>query len=100
MARLRLAFFGFRHGHVMGLCKAARERSRVEVVAACEEHAETAAALQSAGTVQLTHDAYDDVFRSVNFDATAVGDYFGRRGSIVIRALEAGKHVIGDKPIC
>src|SRR5436305_1327553 len=98
--RLRLAFFGFRHGHVMGLYKAAREHPRVEVVAAVEEHAETAAALRSAGSVQLTHESYAAVMRDVPCDAIAVGDYFGRRGSLIIDALRAGKHVIADKPIC
>src|SRR5439155_25293810 len=27
-------------------------------------------------------------------------DYFGRRGEIIVRALEDGKHDIADKPIC
>jgi predicted dehydrogenase len=33
-------------------------------------------------------------------DAVAVGDYYGKRGRILIAALEQGKHVIGDKPLC
>jgi predicted dehydrogenase len=42
----------------------------------------------------------DDVYNTVAFDAVAIGDYFSRRGQIAIRALEAGKHAIADKPIC
>src|SRR5215204_3801861 len=99
-AKLRLAFLGFRHGHVMGLYRAAQDHPGVEIAAACEEHADTAASLKSAGAVALTHESYDDVFGSVDFDAVAIGDYFARRGKIIIRALEAGKHVIADKPIC
>jgi predicted dehydrogenase len=34
------------------------------------------------------------------WDFLFVGDYYGRRGSIVARALEAGKHVLVDKPVC
>jgi predicted dehydrogenase len=100
MGKLRLAFLGFRHGHVMGLYNAARQHPRVQVVAACEEDATTAASLKSAGTVELTHVSFDDLYKSADFDAVAVGDYFGRRGEIILRALEAGKHVIADKPIC
>jgi predicted dehydrogenase len=29
-----------------------------------------------------------------------VGDYYGRRGELLIRGLESGKHVIADKPLC
>src|SRR5215212_7291024 len=100
MAKLRMAFLGFRHGHVMGLYNAARQHPRVQVAAACEEDAATAASLESAGNVELTHASFDDVYKTVEFDAVAVGDYFGRRGEIIIRALEAAKHVIADKPIC
>ena len=32
--KLRLAFVGFRHGHINGLYKSARQHPRVEVVAA------------------------------------------------------------------
>src|SRR3954463_13975753 len=96
MDKLRLAFFGFRHGHVMGLYNAARQHPRVQVAAACEEHGETAASLCAAGTVQLTHDSFEAVYRSTDFDAVAVGDYFGRRGPLIVEALRRDKHVIAD----
>jgi predicted dehydrogenase len=97
---MRLAFIGFRHGHVMGLYRGAMAHAGVAVVAACEEDPETAASLKSAGTVQLTHDRMEDVLANVDCDAIAIGDYFARRGAIAIAALEAGKHVIADKPLC
>jgi predicted dehydrogenase len=97
---MRLAFIGFRHGHIMGLYKGALSHPGVKVVAACEEDPQAAAALRAGGAVQLTHERMDDVLRDVECDAIAVGDYFARRGAIIIRALEAGKHVIADKPIC
>jgi predicted dehydrogenase len=36
----------------------------------------------------------------VEVDIVAVGDYYGVRGERVIAALERGKHVIADKPLC
>jgi predicted dehydrogenase len=36
----------------------------------------------------------------VDVDAIAVGDYYSRRGAIVIEALRRGKHVLSDKPVC
>ncbi len=97
---VRLAFAGFRHGHVVELYRMARGRDDVRIVAAAEEHEPTRAELADADAVRITHDSYDELFAGVEFDALAVGDYYARRGAILIRALEAGKHVISDKPIC
>jgi predicted dehydrogenase len=36
----------------------------------------------------------------VEFDALLTGDYFARRGTHIIKALRAGKHVHSDKPMC
>ena len=78
----------------MGLYQAAQQHPRVEVVAAIDEDATAAAA------ASVSHGRYDDAVSSPNIDAIAVGEYFGRRGEIIIRALESNKHVIADKPIC
>src|SRR3954470_20406386 len=100
MSRLRLAFLGFRHGHIMGLYHAARAHADVDVVAAAEDHPETIDALRGEGKVELTHADWRQVIERVPCDAIAVGDYFARRGEIIIAALKAKKHVISDKPIC
>jgi predicted dehydrogenase len=97
---MRLAFAGFRHGHVMGLYSAAMDDPRVEVVAACEEDPDVARELRQQGRVTLTHDSFSGMLSSVNCDVIAVGDYFARRGELIRLALAAGKHVISDKPIC
>ena len=66
---MRLAFIGFRHGHVMGLYKGALAHSGVDVVAACEEDPQAAAALRAAGAVEFTHERIDDVLSGVSFGA-------------------------------
>jgi predicted dehydrogenase len=100
MNKIRLAFLGFRHNHVMGLYKSAITHPRVDVVAAVEEDPSTAQSLREGGIVRLTHETYDELYKQGGFDAVAIGDYFGRRGSLIIHALESGKHVLSDKPIC
>jgi predicted dehydrogenase len=69
-------------------------------VAACEEDEATRAQLAQSGRVQITHTSYREMLDSVPCDVIAVGDYYGKRGPIIIEALRRGKHAIADKPIC
>jgi predicted dehydrogenase len=97
---LKIAFAGFRHGHILELYNLAKSHQDVTLVGACEEHEPTRAELEAAGKVQFTHATYEDMFAQAEIEAIAVGDYYGRRGEVIIRSLRAGKHVISDKPIC
>lgn len=93
---LKIAFAGFRHGHIFGLYNKAKESPELEIVACCEEDEATRSKL----SVQADWSDYDKMLAEVPCDIVAVGDYYGKRGSMLIRALKAGKHVIADKPIC
>lgn len=98
--KLRLAFAGFRHYHILDLYEYAKKSGRIDIVAAAEDHPRTASAVTEKG-VALTHSTVDHMLHEADsFDAIAVGDYYGRRGSLALAALAAGKHVILDKPIC
>ncbi|MEX0886419.1 MAG: Gfo/Idh/MocA family oxidoreductase [Phycisphaeraceae bacterium] len=96
----RVAFIGFRHAHILELYDAARQRDDVEVVAACEAHEPTRRQLADADRVRFTHNEADAVLDDVACDAVAIGDYYARRGALAIAALERGRHVILDKPVC
>ncbi|MCC6485980.1 MAG: Gfo/Idh/MocA family oxidoreductase [Candidatus Hydrogenedentes bacterium] len=96
---LKVAFVGFRHGHVMGMYNLLKSHADAAIAAACEEDAENRAALKEQG-VAITHESYEDMLSSVECDVVAVGDYFAIRGERAIAALEAGKHIVGDKPLC
>jgi predicted dehydrogenase len=97
---IRLAFVGFRHGHIFDLYRRASEMDEIEVVAACEHDPATREQVAAQGIVDITHDDFDNMLETVDCDAIAVGDYYARRGSLIIQALSHGKHVIGDKPLC
>lgn len=99
-APLKIAFAGFRHGHIFSLYDLARASDELEIVAACEGHDETRAEIQKKGTAEITHDRVDKMLDEVDCDIVATGTYFARRGPVLIKALERGKHVIGDKPLC
>jgi predicted dehydrogenase len=97
---IKLAFAGFRHGHINGLYKLAEKNPNVEIVAAFEADEEARSNAQKTLGVNFTHNDYDEMLKDKNIDVVVVGDYFGIRGSRAISALKAGKHVYSDKPIC
>lgn len=97
---LKFAIAGLRHGHITVLHEKLKKHPACQLVAASEEDA---AARKNAGEnwkIELTHDSFSKMMREVDFDVLAVGDYYSKRGQLVIAALKAGKHVIADKPIC
>lgn len=98
--RLRMAFAGFRHGHVFDLYKRARESDRIEVVAACEEDAATREKVAADGSAAITHSDYARMLDETACDAVAVGDYYSARAGRIEEALRRGKHVLADKPPC
>ena len=98
--KLKIAFAGFRHGHILSLYELAQQSAALEVTAVCEEHAQTRAQLQESGAVRFTHDNIADMLDQTACDIVAIGDYFARRGSLVLEALRRGKHAIADKPLC
>lgn len=97
---LKIAFAGFRHGHIFGMYSACTEENGFKIVAACEEHGETRDDLEKTKKAAVTHDSFEKMLDEVDCDVIACGDYYGTRGSILIEALKRGKHVIADKPVC
>jgi predicted dehydrogenase len=100
MQPIRMAFLGFRHGHILALYKLAKARADVAIVAACEEDPATRESTAAGGLVTITHARYAEVLDAVPCDVVAVGDYYARRGPLLGEALQRGKHVISDKPLC
>ena len=97
---IRVAFVGFRHGHIFDLLSGVRDCGDFVLAGACEEDAATRKELAANKKVEITHDNFDAMLTATPCDAVAIGDYYSKRGSLAIRALRAGKHVIADKPLC
>ncbi|MCX6048280.1 MAG: Gfo/Idh/MocA family oxidoreductase [Chloroflexi bacterium] len=97
---MKLAFVGFRHGHMYAMHQHVQERAGIEVVAACEEDAATRQILAARGDIQITHENLDVMLAEVECEAVAVGDYYARRGELILKLLAQGKHVLVDKPVC
>lgn len=100
MSKIRVAFMGFRHGHIGDVYRRLQNRADAEIVAACEEDESTRRKLATEGAIKITHASCEAMLAEVPADVIAVGDYYGKRGGILICALEHGCHVISDKPVC
>ena len=98
--KTRFAFAGFRHGHILDLLTGVEERADTEVVACCEENSAARDDLAAKGRVKITHSDFAAMLREVDCDVIAVGDYYARRGALVLDSLRAGRHVLSDKPLC
>lgn len=96
---MKILFYGFRHGHIEGLYHRAKQNPRVEIVACVEENDEARAGAQTRLGVQFDTQSYETWLQS-DIDIVAIGGCYGNRGKAIIQALQAGKHVIADKPIC
>lgn len=97
--KMKILFNGFRHGHIDGLYKKVAE-SEFAVIAGCIEENETArmTATKNLGAV-FSEKSYEE-WLSTDIDAVAIGNAYGERGQMILKALKAGKHIIADKPIC
>jgi len=95
----RFGFIGFRHGHIFGLYNLVRDRADTAVAGVCEEDSGTRESLAGQG-IEVGHRDIGTFLSEVECDVIACGDAYGRRGSILVRAMESGRHVIADKPLC
>ena len=100
MEKTRFAFIGFQHPHIWDLVARATAHPAVEVVACCEEDAATREALAANGKARITHSDYRVMLATEKIDVVVVGEWFAKRGRVVIDALQSGRHVLADKPMC
>lgn len=98
MKPVKLAIAGFRHAHIFDLYQRVISRPDVELVATCEEDA--AHSLLPGRDLKPDYDSFEKFLAGVDCDVIALGDTYGKRGAQAVAALQAGHHVIADKPLC
>ena len=96
---IKFAFAGFGHAHINSLYKLVQDRDDLTFVGACESDPALRSDAEKAG-IPVLYQSVNEMLDEVECDVAAIGAVFGDRGGIAIEALERGKHVIADKPLC
>jgi predicted dehydrogenase len=96
---LKFAFAGFGHAHIFSLHKRVEEMDDLSFAGACESDVGLQQDAENAG-IDVHYDSINQMLDEVDCDVVAIGAVFGDRGGLAIEALERGKHVIADKPLC
>ncbi|MDD6176052.1 MAG: Gfo/Idh/MocA family oxidoreductase [Firmicutes bacterium] len=97
---MNLAFAGFRHSHIFALYRMALKNPDVNIVGCFEADDPARMQAEEALGAKFQYASYEEILNSDEIDAIAIGDYYQKRGSMIIEALKHGKHVICDKPLC
>ncbi len=97
---MKVAVQGLRHAHIAAIIKKIQNHPELEIVAVSESQPELCAGIIGKAGVRVTHHSFEKMLAEVDFDILAVGDVYARRGPALIKALQAGKHIISDKPYC
>lgn len=96
---MKIAFAGLRHEHILLLAKMAQSHPQLTLTGYWEQDGQARAAA-APFFAQPVYDTYEALLSDETVDIVAIGDYYGARGELVIQALQAGKHVMCDKPVC
>lgn len=97
---MRIAFAGFRHGHIVSLYQNAEKDANTTIVGCWEEDDATREATIRDIKADFCYSDYAALVADPQVEVVAIGDYYAKRGRLVIEALKNGKHVICDKPLC
>lgn len=97
---MRIAFAGFRHGHILSLYQNAQVHPDTTILGCWEEDDATRETIIKEQNADFCYDTYAALVNDPAVEVVAIGDYYTKRGQLVIEALKNGKHVICDKPLC
>lgn len=97
---MNAAFSGFRHGHIFSLYNYMRKNDEINIAGCFEENEEAKKEAMEGRNLVFNYNSYEEILNDENVDIVAIGDYYEKRGKMVIEALRHGKHVFCDKPLC
>lgn len=96
----RVAILGAAHPHVSYALDEVAARPDVELVAAAEADPAMRAAFLSGLDGVPVLERVDDLLAAHDVDVALVAGVYGGRAAAVLAALDAGAHVLADKPLC
>jgi len=96
---MNIAFLGLRHGHIFTLYNEALNNPYFNICGAYEPNVEARKNAESNG-VLCNYETIEQILEDSKVDVIALGGCYGERGEAAIAALNHGKHVIADKPLC
>ena len=96
---MKLAFAGLRHDHIYAVHKMALAQGEYTVTGAFEENSAAREKAASFG-LDCRYPTYEALLSDDTVDAVALGGCYAHRGQMAVKALQAGKHVLADKPLC
>jgi predicted dehydrogenase len=95
----RIAIAGAAHPHVAYATAEVDQVAEYELVAVADPSRETAERWAAPYDAKVFTD-HQQMLRDVQPDVVMVAGIYGDRGQVVVDALDAGCHVIADKPLC
>lgn len=99
MNKKKIAFAGFRHSHILVLYNMVKESDIFELGGAFELDENARNEYEEKG-VSFAYGSYEELLNDKTVNTVAIGDYYAKRGNLAIKALQCGKNVICDKPLC
>lgn len=99
MFKKKIAFAGFRHSHILVLYDMVKESDIFDLGGAFELDENAKNEYEEKG-VNFTYNSYEELLNDETVNTVAIGDYYANRGNLALKALESGKNVICDKPLC
>jgi predicted dehydrogenase len=96
---MRIAVAGAAHPHVAYATAEVDQGDGYELVAVADPEQATAEKWAAPYGARVFTD-HREMLRAVEPDVVMVAGIYGDRGQVVVDALEAGSHVIADKPLC
>lgn len=96
---MKVAILGAAHFHVDYVLDELQHRPELELVAAAESDPAMREQFLSDLDVPV-HDTVEALVEQHEFDVALVAGVYRERGAATLAALEAGAHVLADKPLC
>ena len=96
---MNIAFAGLRHCHIFDLYKMVQVDPNCQILGAFEADSEARHQAKTLGVI-CNYPSYDALLADPQVEVVALGGCYADRGDMAIRALQAGKHVMADKPLC